>query len=448
MRSFFLWPILAGLLSACAGPVADRAFDDIATRTAETIDVKPAWIKSDQDEALVRETLATLLGKPLSADDAVQVALLNNRRLQSNFAELGLGAADLTSAWRPANPGLSFGRFRRGQEIEIERAIGFDALNLLALPILAGIEERRFEQTKLRLAADILSLAAQTKRAWYEAVAAEQTAIYVTQIREAADIQADLARRMRAAGNNSLLDLTREQLFRAEATARLARSRLAATAAREKLGRLMGLAGRDMAFALPQRLPVLPAKEREAENIEAAAMVRRLDIQMAQAEVAAMRKNQTLSRATRLVNVLELGFARNSESAKQDQTGYEISLEIPIFDLGDAKATKAEMLYMRSVHHLAETAIQAQSAAREAWLGYRTAFELAQQYQTQIVPLRQKISGEMLLRYNGMLVSVFDLLTDAREQIAAVSEALEAQRDFWIADTNLTFVTLAPARDL
>lgn len=448
MRSFFLWPILAVILSACAGPVADRAFDDIANRATQSIGARPSWIKTDQDEALVRQTLDTLLSKPLSADDAVQVALLNNRRLQGSFAELGIGAADLTSAWRPANPGLSFGRLRRGQEIEIERAVGIDALSLLALPITAGIEERRFEQTKLRIAIDVMSLAAQTKRAWYEAVAAEQTAAYVTQIREAADIQAELASRMRSVGNNSLLDLTREQLFRAEATARLARSRLAATAAREKLGRLMGLSGRDLSFALPPRLPVLPGKVREVENIEATAIAERLDIQMAQVETAALRKASSLTRATRLINVLELGTMRNSESGKKDQTGYEISLEIPIFDLGDAKATKAEALYMQSVHHLADTATQARSAARETWLGYRTAFELAQQYQSQIVPLRQKISAEMLTRYNGMLVSVFDLLADAREQISAVSEALEAQRDFWIADTNLTFVTLAPARDL
>ena len=38
-----------------------------------------------------------------------------------------------------------------------------------------------------------------------------------------------------------------------------------------------------------------------------------------------------------------------------------------------------------------------------------------------------------------MLVSVFELLTDARAQIASINAAIEAQRDFWIADAELNF---------
>jgi outer membrane protein TolC len=51
--------------------------------------------------------------------------------------------------------------------------------------------------------------------------------------------------------------------------------------------------------------------------------------------------------------------------------------------------------------------------------------------------LRKAISDENLLRYNGMLIGVFDLLADAREQIGAVSASIEAQRDYWLADAAL-----------
>lgn len=434
---------LVALLGACAGPVANRAFDEVATNTEQRIGQRPVWIKNDEDELAVRETLDRLLAKPLSADDAVQVALLANRRLQSSFGELGIGAADLTASWRPPNPGFTFQRLHGNGERETERTFGIDALSLLTLPIAAGIEARRFEQSKLQAAGAVLSLAAQTKRAWYEAVAAEQAARYVAQVRESAETQAELARRMRQAGNWSLLDYTREQLFYADATARLAKSRLAAAAAREKLARLMGLWGGDLAFKLPERLPDLPARPRSEENIEAKAIKERLDIQMAKADLEGLRKSYGLTQATRFINVLETGFVRKSTTGQRDQTGYEISLEVPIFDFGDAKATRAEHRYMQAVHRLAETAVDARSAAREAYLSYRTAFDVAQHYQNEIVPLRQKIAEEMVLRYNGMLVSVFDLLADARDQIADVTAALEAQRDFWIADTHLTFVTLA-----
>ncbi|WP_374468089.1 TolC family protein [Ferrovibrio sp.] len=434
------------LLGACAGPVADRAFEDIATQTERQIGQRPVWIRSEADEQAVRAALDRLLAKPISADDAVQIALLNNRRLQSRLSELGIGAADLTASWRPANPGIGFSRLHRSGEVEIERSFSIDALSLLALPLRAGIEARQFERTKLQTAGEILTLAAQTKRAWYEAVAAEQTARYIETMRESASVQAELAKRMYQAGNWGMLDYAREQLFYADATARLARSRVSATAAREKLARLMGLWGDDLRFTLPERLPVLPAKPREARNIEAETIAGRLDVKQAQAELEAVRKAYGLTNALRFVNVLETGFVRKSEEGRSDKVGYEIRLEVPIFDFGDAKATKAEQTWRQAVNRLTDTAVDARSAARETWLTYRTAHDLALHYQTEILPLRQKIGEEMALRYNGMLVSVFDLLADAREQIAEVTAALEAQRDFWLADTDLTFVTLAATR--
>lgn len=444
LRRFTAAVALMAILGACAGPVATGAFEEVATTTEQRIGKRPLWIKSEQEEQTVRDTLDKLLAKPLTADDAVQVALLNNRRLQADFAELGIGAADLTSSWRPANPGFTYGRLRGGGETEIERSVTLDALSLLVLPISAGIESRRYERTKLNTAMEVLSLAARTKRAWYEAVAAAQMARYAADVREAADTQAELAHRMKRVGNVSMLAYTREQLFYADTMARVAKARVAAVAARERLGRLMGLWGSDMAFRLPQHLPDIPKQPREIENIESRAIAERLDVQMARANVEATRKANGLTQATRFVNVLETGFMRNSETGKKDKTGYEISIEVPIFDFGDAKATKAESLYMQSVNLLTDTAINARSVAREAYTGYRVAYDLAQHYATNIIPLRQKVSEEMVLRYNGMLISTFDLLADAREQIADVSAALEAQRDFWIADTDLTFVTIAP----
>ena len=212
---------LIAILGACAGPVANGAFEEVANATEQRIGQRPLWIKSEQEEQTVRDTLDKLLARPLTADDAVQVALLNNRRLQAGFAELGIGAADLTSSWRPANPGFTYGRLRGGGETEIERSVTVDALSLLVLPISAGIESRRFERTKLATATDILLLAARTKRAWYEAVAAAQIARHAADVREAADMQAELARRMNQVGNLSVLAYAREQLFYADTMARV-----------------------------------------------------------------------------------------------------------------------------------------------------------------------------------------------------------------------------------
>jgi outer membrane protein TolC len=84
-----------------------------------------------------------------------------------------------------------------------------------------------------------------------------------------------------------------------------------------------------------------------------------------------------------------------------------------------------------------ETAIEARSEVREAYSSYRTAFDVSKHYRDEIVPLRKRISEELLLRYNGMLISVFELLADSREQVSAVNGYIEALRDFWIAESDL-----------
>jgi outer membrane protein TolC len=51
--------------------------------------------------------------------------------------------------------------------------------------------------------------------------------------------------------------------------------------------------------------------------------------------------------------------------------------------------------------------------------------------------LRKRISQEVLLRYNGMLLSTQDLLRDSREQADAVSAYIDALKEFWTASARL-----------
>jgi outer membrane protein TolC len=135
--------------------------------------------------------------------------------------------------------------------------------------------------------------------------------------------------------------------------------------------------------------------------------------------------------------VLELGYIRNSETGQPRQTGYEIEIRLPIFDWGGARAARAEHAYLQAVNRAADTAVRARSEVREAYSAYRTAFDLAKHYRDEIVPLRKRISDENVLRYNGMLISAFELLADARSQIASVNAYIEALRDFWVAEAGL-----------
>jgi outer membrane protein TolC len=135
--------------------------------------------------------------------------------------------------------------------------------------------------------------------------------------------------------------------------------------------------------------------------------------------------------------VLQGGYQNQSNTGEARKNGYEIELELPLFDFGSARVARAEATYMQSVYRTAQVAIDARSEVRESYSAYRTAYDLARHYRDEVVPLRKRISDENLLRYNGMLASVFELLADSKDQIASVTGAVEALRDYWVAETTL-----------
>ena len=260
---------------------------------------------------------------------------------------------------------------------------------------------------------------------------------YLQQVKEAADVSSELARRMVQAGNFSKLAQMREQAFYADATSELALAQHQAVAARERLARVLGLWGEQLAFPRPDRLPDLPRTPLEARNAERTAMEKRLDVLAARRHAESTARSLGLTRTTRFINVLELGYANKSVTGEERANGYEIELELPIFDFGATRSARAEATYMQALHRTADTAIRARSEVRESYSAYRTAYDLAKHYRDEVVPLRRRISEENLLRYNGMLIGVFELLADAREQVGGVTSYVRALRDFWIADTAL-----------
>jgi outer membrane protein TolC len=430
--------VCMALLGGCASFSADGGFSGVESAARERgLKQETKWLRTGPEADEAAKSVRKLLESPLTADAAVQIALLNNRGLQATYAEVGIAEADVVQAGRLRNPGFSFARLRRADEIEIERTFIFDLLGLITMPIRTDLEKRRFQLTQDRVAAEVLQVAADTRRGWHRAVAAQESARYAEQVKEAAEASAELARRMAAAGNFSKLDHAREQVFYAEATAQLARARQTARSDRERLAQLMGLWGDDIGFKLPDRLPDLPKAPREIADIESLALRQRLDVQGALKEADSIASSLGLTRATGFISVLELGYERNSASGLPRQTGYEIEIRLPIFDWGGARVARAEYTYMQAVNRAADTAVRARSEVREAYSAYRTAYDLAKHYREEIVPLRKRISDENVLRYNGMLIGVFELLADARSQIASVNAYIEALRDFWVADANL-----------
>ncbi len=427
----------AAFLGGCASFSPDGGFAPVQQTAKDRLGKDLQWARSDPDRDAIDLRVRELLAQPLSVDDAVQIALLNNRGLQAEYQELGIGEADLVQAGRLPNPGVAFARTTQGGEVELEWLLAINLARLIAIPLFMEVESRRFANTQLRVSLQMVSLAADTRKAWLNAVAAEETVRYMRQVMQAAEASAELARRMQQVGNFNKLQRAREQGFYADAALNLARAEQAQRATRERLTRLLGLWGAQAQFSLPERLPDLPKSTVDQPDIERLALEQRLDVRGAKLAAEQTAKNLGLTRTTRFINVLEVGAIYNTYNDAPSQRGYEIGFELPLFDWGDARVAKAEAIYMQAVNRAAQTAIDARSEVREAYTGYRSAYDIARHHRDEIVPVRQRIAEENLLRYNGMLIGVFELLADARAQIASVNNYIESLRDFWIAQADL-----------
>jgi outer membrane protein TolC len=266
---------------------------------------------------------------------------------------------------------------------------------------------------------------------------------YAEQINATAEASAELARRMQQVGNFNKLQRARQQVFYADSTARLAAAQQSAMAAREELVRQLGLTDVQAAqLKLPDRLPDLPKETRTPELVGKVANEQRLDVQLARSQLDVAGKAQGLNLLTSLVD-MELGIRRdtvfdNGLGRAFAKRGYELGIRLPIFDWGNAKRDAMNAQSLVAANRYESTVRSATSQLRESYSAYRTAYDVARHYRDEVVPLRKTMAEENLLRYNGMLTGVFELLADTRDQISSVVTAINAYQQFWLADAALS----------
>lgn len=433
---------LAVALTGCASTAVQENFNQVQGLSRQQLGAEPRWLTSDEARRQAQADTDRLLARPLGADDAVRIALAYSPALQAMLYESAAQTAQATQSARLPNPVFEFERMVRNEggarEVEIGRLLSVSVLDLILLPSRLRMAEHSQQANRLSLAGNVVQAATVVRQAWVQAVAAQQSLQYAEQVKKAADAGAELARRMQAVGNYSRLQRAREQAFSAEAVAQLARARQAALASREALVRALGLNGQQAAaLQLPDRLPDLPASPRDETSVLQAGLDQRLDVRLARASLDFTAREHGLTRVTGYLNGMEIGIARNSETGQPPQKGFSVELPLPVFDFGDSARTRSQATYMAAVQRTAALAVTAGSQVREGYGAYRTAYELARHYRDEIVPLRKTIAEENLLRYNGMFIGVFELLADTRDQIGSVMQAIDAQRDFWLADAAL-----------
>ena len=445
MKNFFRLSALAAaslVLAGCASVNMDQAVRD-TNDTAGTFTQGKLELSRTEQQTQARARLSSdLLAKPLGMDDAVQLALANSPAVQTLLAQSWSDMAQANQTGRIANPVFSFERIRFADELELGRLLSFGLLDLLTLPRRMEISQSQIAQARVQLSANVVEQVTQVRQTWVRAVAAQQSLAYATQVNRSAQAGSELAKRMQQVGNFTKLQRARQQSFYADSAAQLASSQHASTAAREELIRQLGLTDTQAGqLKLPERLPDLPKEPLQAAVVNANAPQQRLDVQLARNQLEMAGKSQGLNLVTSLVDV-ELGVRRdtvfdNAAGTSTPRKGYELGIRLPIFDWGTAKRDAMNAQSLAAANRYESTVRGASSQLRESYSAYRTAYDVARHYRDEIVPLRKTMADENILRYNGMLIGVFELLADNRDQIASVTAALNAYQQFWLADAAL-----------
>lgn len=427
--------LLGASLAGCASLSPDEAAE--ATRPwTERVQAPPARLAlSDSARAELAAERERLLQGELDEAAAVRLALRSSPRGQALLAEGWALQSERAAAGTWPGIELSLERIVHGDERARGATLSFGLVEWLTLPLRRASTERALIADRLQLAQQLLTLHTAVRQQWIRAVAAAQRVSYADQVLQAAEAGAELARRMQQVGNFSRLQRAREQAFAVDAQAQHARAQAQARSEREALVRLLGLDSAEAArLRLPARLPAAPELPAEPQAVTLAAQAGRLDLALAHAQW--QQAAASSSQAWTAWADVELALGREREGSARSRST-ELAWHLPWVDGTRLRQQSRSAAAQAAALRLEQLSREAASQLRERYASYRAAHALERHARLERVPLHQAITDETLLKYNGMLVGVFDLLADARGQVAAVIAALEAQQDFWLASAAL-----------
>lgn len=329
---------------------------------------------------LSAEQIQAVLDGGLSLDEALQLALLNNRRLQADFMGLGVSRADFVQSGLLRNPslGISFLFPSGGGRTRLAGDLAQDVTDLWRIPSQRLAAEAGMEQRLLELSQSAGELVVDTKAAYLQCVAARETRL-VSDDNSAAARQALQAVRDRvSAGVATETEVNLQQSIALGAEIQARRSEQAEASTMRRLAALLSLDGDLLEVALTDELGVPLSDLADREQLVARARSGRLDVRALAAALAAAEARVAVERDRSLPEVTAgLAAERPEGGASTDLlVGPALTVELPIFDRNEAQISRAEFAReeLRKLHEalLADVSQQARAAWDRARLAAQT----------------------------------------------------------------------------
>ena len=369
MRRSLVSLAVATGITATASAGRPESARNVQSSVNERIGKRVEWRKDATADAEISQTVHALLRGTITAERAVQIALLNNRELQAIFEEIGIANADLTEAGLLKNPVFNASaRFpdRPPSAANLEFSVVQDFLDLLMIPLRKKVAAAQLARAELKVGDAVLKLAAEVKTAFYTLQGKQMLFGRLGELGITYGAALELSQRQHEAGNISDLDLANQQSTYSQAKLDAAQVAAEIRSDRERLNRLMGVWGTQTQWRIADELPGIAGRDFPTDRLESLAMMQRLDLAASKAEVGAVVQSLGLTKTYRYVGAIEFGVDTESETDRQRVTGPTLKLELPIFNQGKSRIARLEAQLRQAERRLEAQAIDIRSEVREA----------------------------------------------------------------------------------
>lgn len=430
---FFLLLLIS---SSCmrAPPVDDG---QVSSVVAGRINGEVEWNKECTYDN-VQASIQCLIETELTADNAIQIALLNNPKIQSFFEELGISQATLVEAGLLSNPTFEI-EFRyphvKGLHTNIEYLITSSLLDIFLIPLRTRLAATEFEQTKLRVSNEILNFAFDVRETYFELVAERKKIQYIQSSVELTSINTEIISKQADIGNVNTLELQLAQSRALEAEIELLQSQTEIIRLSEKLNRLLGFTD-DICLILPSTLP----SEIDYHGFDLCTLqsiaLDRLDLQVARFEIARLSQMLGLKDWWTYTN-LKGGLAGERDPDGTNLIGPGFSGELPIFNYGQAARLRLFAQLRQAQDRLAALEIQALSEVREAHKLLMSYLQIIDDYRYRLIPTQEKIVAFSEKLYNVMGLGINKLLENKRQEVMTTLYYTESIKKYLVARVQL-----------
>jgi len=426
-------------LSGCASVAPNAGFDDVKATIEDRSVSRMFWNNGTELDKEAAAKLGSLLEGELTADGAVQVALINNRDLQAVYSDLGIAQADLVQAGLFSNPIFDAAVMfpvRGGGPPDLELSAVMNFLNIFYIPLRKRVAAARFEATKTRVAGAVLDLAARVRTVLYRHQANEQILELRQAIVQALDASFEIARRLSEAGNIADLDLAMERAQFEASKLALRSAEVAVRQSREELNVLMGLWGNQTQWQTGRRLPEIPQEPVQTEDLERVALEKSVDLLNARQRILVAGNQLGFNRWSAIVPALHAGpLGERSEGSWE--VGPTVEFPVPLFDQGQARIGRAVAELRRAQQQYYALAVRVRGTARALRDRVEGARDRALYYRDIMLPLRERIVNEAQLQYNAMQLGPLQLIRAKEQQIETAVAYIETLHEYWLARAEI-----------